>query len=220
MWCTRRNRPEPHQRLTRPVTIRHVNVFDEIATHYDDDLFHQVVAEKLITGLADAPTPSLVVDVATGTGAAAFAALQHLGARQVVGVDLSTGMINRARAKSARQDPLGKIAWKVAPAVPAPVDDGTADLVVCASSVHFLGATALRDWLRVLRPGGTAAFSLPHATAFNPTSRFAPLMATDLSLPTTVDEAAAVAVGYENAVARKMTVDGRVAFLVYATAPA
>ncbi|GAB3910134.1 hypothetical protein GCM10029964_113320 [Kibdelosporangium lantanae] len=138
-----------------------MNVFDEIATHYDDDLYHQVVAEKLVTGLADAPTPTLVVDIATGTGAAAFAALQHLGARQVVGVDLSTGMINRARAKSARQDPLGKIAWKVAPAVPAPVDDATADLVVCASSLHFLGAEALRDWRRVLRPGGTAAFSLP-----------------------------------------------------------
>jgi ubiquinone/menaquinone biosynthesis C-methylase UbiE len=197
-----------------------VNVFDEIATHYDEDLFHQVVAEKLITGLADAPTPELVVDIATGTGAAAFAALQHLGARQVVGVDLSTGMINRARAKSARQDPLGKIAWKVAPAVPAPVEDGAADLVVCASSLHFLGAAALRDWLRVLRPGGTVAFSLPLATAFKPSSQFAPLVAADLRLPTTVDEAASVAVGYAHTVARKMTVNGRVAFLVYASTPA
>lgn len=210
---------KPHQRLSRAVTIRQVNVFDEIATQYDEDLFHQVVAEKLITGLADAPTPELVVDIATGTGAAAFAALQHLGARQVVGVDLSTGMINRARAKSARQDPLGKIAWKVAPAVPAPVEDGTADLVVCASSLHFLGAAALRDWLRVLRPGGTIAFSLPLATAVKPAGRFAPLVAADLPLPTTVDEAAALAAGYDNAVARKMRVDGRVAFLVYANTP-
>jgi ubiquinone/menaquinone biosynthesis C-methylase UbiE len=196
-----------------------VNVFDEIATQYDEDLFHQVVAEKLITGLADAPSPRLVVDIATGTGAAAFAALQHLGARRVVGVDLSAGMIARARAKSMIQDPAGQIDWMVAPAVPAPVADSSADLVVCASSLHFLGHAALRDWLRVLRPGGRIAFSLPSATTFNPTSAFAPLVAADLTLPGTETEAAAVAAGYSNAVAHRVeTPGGRVAFLVYASA--
>ncbi|TCO65508.1 class I SAM-dependent methyltransferase [Actinocrispum wychmicini] len=198
-----------------------MNVFDEIATHYDDDLFHQVVAEKLVAGLADAPTPDLVVDIATGTGAAAFAALQHLGARDVVAVDLSAGMIARALEKAAVQDPEGKIRWQVAPAVPAPVPDASADLVVCASSLHFLGNAALKDWLRVLRPSGTIAFSLPLATTFTPSSAFAPLVATDLALPTTVAEAAAVATGYLNPVAHRIEASsGRVAFLVYATAPA
>lgn len=196
-------------------------MFDSIATHYDDDLFHHVVAEKLVAGLADAATPRLVVDIATGTGVAAFAAVQHLGARSVVGVDLSAGMIARARSKAVVQDPEGKITWEVAPAVPAPVADASADLVLCASSLHFLGNAALKDWLRVLRPGGTIAFSLPLATTFNPSSAFAPLVATDLTLPTTVEEAVAVAVGYENVVAQRIeATGGRVAFLVYGTAPA
>jgi ubiquinone/menaquinone biosynthesis C-methylase UbiE len=198
-----------------------VNVFDEIATHYDEDLFHQVVAEKLVTGLADAPTPHLVLDIATGTGAAAFAAAQHLGARSVVGVDISAGMIARAQAKSVVQDPAGTIVWKVAPAVPAPAADSSADLVLCASSLHFLGSTALCDWLRVLRPGGQIAFSLPSAATFHPSDAFASLIAADLPLPATVEQAAAVATNarFVDAAAHELSTGPRVVFLVYATAP-
>ncbi|MEV4320573.1 class I SAM-dependent methyltransferase [Actinocrispum sp. NPDC049592] len=195
-----------------------MNVFDEIATHYDEDLFHQVVAEKLISGLADAPCPRLVLDVATGTGAAAFAAVQHLGARRVVGVDLSAGMISRARAKSAVQDPESRITWTVAPAVPAPVPDASVDLVLCASSLHFLGGAALRDWQRVLRPGGNIAFTLPMASSFRPTGEFASLVAADLPLPRDADEAAAVAAGFRDATAHRLDApDGKVVFLVYAS---
>jgi ubiquinone/menaquinone biosynthesis C-methylase UbiE len=198
-----------------------VNVFDEIATHYDEDLFHHVVAEKLVNGLADSPCPDLVLDVATGTGAAAFAAVQHLGAHRVVGLDLSAGMISRAEAKSFLQDPAGKITWKVAPAVPAPVADSSVDLVLCASSLHFLGRAALRDWLRVLRPGGRIAYSLPLADGFQPSGEFASLVATDLALPTSVAEAAATATGFVQARAQRVDAPGRrVAFLVYASAPA
>ncbi|SMC88239.1 class I SAM-dependent methyltransferase [Kibdelosporangium aridum] len=196
-----------------------MNVFDEIAAGYDDDLFHQVVAEKLVNGVADAPQPELVLDVATGTGAAAFAALQHLGARSVVALDLSAKMIDRARAKAAVQDPSGKITWHVGPAVPAPVPAASTDLVVCASSLHFLGTEALKDWLRVLKPAGRLAFSMPLAGTFNPSPAFASLVANDVSLPSSESEAAAIALhaGYENVVAHRLEVSSRVVFLVYAT---
>jgi ubiquinone/menaquinone biosynthesis C-methylase UbiE len=200
-----------------------VNVFDDIACGYDDDLFHQVVAEKLVIGVADSPSPALVLDVATGTGAAAFAALQHLGAHDVVATDLSPRMIDRARAKSVVQDPYSKITWHVAPAVPAPVPASSVDLVVCASSLHFLGAEALKDWLRVLRPAGRVAFSMPLATTFNPSPAFAALVARDVPLPVDVDEAVAIATaaGYGQVVAQKMEAPGqRVVFLIYGTAPA
>ena len=198
-----------------------MTVFDEIAGDYDDDLFHQVVAEKLVLGVADAPSPRLVLDVATGTGAAAFAALQHLGARSVEAVDLSPRMIDRARAKAFVQDPAGRITWHVGPAVPAPVPVGSTDLVVCASSLHFLGAEALKDWLRVLRPEGRVAFSMPLATTFHPSPAFAALVARDIPLPDTTDEAAAIATsaGYEQVVAQKLEAPGdRVVFLVHGTA--
>ncbi|MBP2322685.1 ubiquinone/menaquinone biosynthesis C-methylase UbiE [Kibdelosporangium banguiense] len=199
-----------------------MSVFDDIAGGYDDNLFHLLVAEKLVIGVADAPSPGLVLDVATGTGAAAFAALQHLGAHQVVAIDLSARMIDRAKAKAVVQDPSGKITWHVGPAVPAPVQAASTDLVVCASSLHFLGAAALKDWLRVLRPEGRLAFSLPLATTFNPSPAFASYVAADVPLPASVDEAAAIAeaAGYEQIVAHKLEIPGeRVVFLVYATAP-
>jgi ubiquinone/menaquinone biosynthesis C-methylase UbiE len=199
-----------------------VSVFDEIASGYDDDLFHQVVAEKLVIGVADAPSPGLVLDVATGTGAAAFAALQHLGAHEVAAIDLSSRMIDRAKTKALVQDPSGKITWHVGPAVPAPVQAASTDLVVCASSLHFLGAEALKDWLRVLRPDGRLAFSVPLATSFNPSPAFATYVAADIPLPTSIEEAAAIAevAGYDDVVAHKLEIPGeRVVFLVYATAP-
>nr|WP_042195869.1 class I SAM-dependent methyltransferase [Kibdelosporangium sp. MJ126-NF4]CEL22276.1 methyltransferase, putative [Kibdelosporangium sp. MJ126-NF4]CTQ93058.1 methyltransferase, putative [Kibdelosporangium sp. MJ126-NF4] len=196
-----------------------MNVFDEIAAGYDDDLFHQVVAEKLVNGVADAPKPGLVLDVATGTGAAAFAALQHLGARAVVAIDSSARMIDRAQAKAAVQDPSGKITWQVGPAVPAPVPASSVDLVVCASSLHFLGTAALKDWLRVLRPSGRLAFSMPLADTFTPSPAFASLVSADVPLPSCADDAARIAVdaGYSDVIAHRLEVSSRVVFLVYAT---
>lgn len=193
-------------------------MFDELAAGYDDDLFHQVVAEKLVGGVADAPQPGLVLDVATGTGAAAFAAVQHLGARSVVALDLSPKMIDRAKVKAAVQDPLRAITWHVGPAVPAPVPAASTDLVVCASSLHFLGASALKDWQRVLKPSGLLAFSMPLASTFTPSPAFASLLATDIPLPASVDEAAAIAVhaGFSDVVAHRLEVSSRVVFLVYA----
>ncbi|ONI85808.1 SAM-dependent methyltransferase [Actinosynnema sp. ALI-1.44] len=196
-----------------------MSVFDEIAAGYDDDLFHQVVAEKLVNGVADAPKPDLVLDVATGTGAAAFAALQHLGARSVVAIDSSPRMIERAKAKAAVQDPSGKIDWHVGQAVPAPVQASSADLVVCASSLHFLGTAALKDWLRVLRPAGRLAFSMPFGDTFTPSPAFASLVASDIPLPSSVDDAARIALdaGYSDVVSHKLEVSSRIVFLVYAT---
>lgn len=196
-----------------------MNLFDEIAAGYDDDLFHQVVAEKLVNGVADAPQPDLVLDVATGTGAAAFAALQHLGARSVAAIDSSALMIDRAKAKAAVQDPSGKITWHVGPAVPAPVPASAVDLVVCASALHFLGAAALKDWLRVLRPSGRLAFSMPLHETFAPSPAFASLVATDIALPSSTEDAARIALdaGYSDVVAHKLEVSSRVVFLVYAT---
>ena len=132
-------------------------VFDGTAEHYDDDTFHARVAEALVGPLPSGP--ELVVDVATGTGFAAYAALRLKPAR-VLAVDLSMAMLARAEAKAAALDPDGRIEWRVGPAVPMPAEDHSADVVLCASSLHFLGAVAFTDWLRVLKPGGRLAFSV------------------------------------------------------------
>ncbi|WIX87617.1 class I SAM-dependent methyltransferase [Amycolatopsis sp. DG1A-15b] len=195
--------------------------FDGTAEHYDDDTFHARVAEALVEPLPDGP--ELVLDVATGTGFAAYAALRLKPAR-VLAVDLSPEMLARAEAKS-ELDPEQRISWQVAPAVPMPVEDHSADVVLCASSLHFLGATAFPDWLRVLRPGGRLAFSVVSGARFKPSGPFAELVPDDLKFPHDEAEAAALAssAGFVDASARTFTVDDgervRSVFLVHATAP-
>ena len=164
--------------------------FDSTADGYDDDPHHGVIADLLLAGLPrPAAPPRLVVDVATGTGVAAFAALRALAPARVLAVDISPGMVERARVKAATADPEGRVEWRVAPAVPLPLPDGTADVVLCASALHFLGPAALHDWRRVLRSGGRAAFSIPAAADFRPSPAFHALVPADLTIP--ADETAA-----------------------------
>ncbi|MBB4686309.1 class I SAM-dependent methyltransferase [Amycolatopsis jiangsuensis] len=181
-------------------------LFDTQAPGYDGDLFHPLVAGTLVDGLVR--RPSLLVDVATGTGAAAFAALR-LAPESVLAVDFAPAMIARAREKAAALDPEGRISWQVAPAVPLPVGDGEADAVVCASALHFLGAAALADWRRVLRPGGRLAFSISLAQRLRRDGPMGELMPRDLCIPATAEEAAALATdaGFTAATARTVTSD-------------
>jgi SAM-dependent methyltransferase len=99
-------------------------------------------------------------------------------------------MIDAARRKAGAEDVID---WRVGDAVPAPVDDGSVDLVICASSLHFIGQRALCDWHRVLRPGGVIAFSLPSGVGFRPSPKFAPLFASDIDLPSDAAHAAGYA---------------------------
>jgi ubiquinone/menaquinone biosynthesis C-methylase UbiE len=196
--------------------------FDGTAEHYDEDTFHAQVADALVAPLP--PEPGLVLDVATGTGFAAYAALRLKPAR-VLAVDLSPAMVERARAKAPSLDPSGVITWQVAPAVPMPADDGSADVVLCASSLHFLGAVAFADWLRVLKPGGRLAFSVVSGARFKPSGPFAEFVPPDLSFP--LDEAGAAALaasaGFVDVSAKTFTTDDgervRSVFVVHATAP-
>lgn len=194
--------------------------FDGTAEHYDDDTFHASVAEALVEPLPSGP--ELVLDVATGTGFAAYAALRLKPAR-VLAVDLAPAMVARAEAKAPAQDPSGVIEWRVGPAVPMPSPDGSADVVLCASSLHFLGAVAFEDWLRVLKPGGRLAFSVVSGARFRPSGPFAEFVPDDLSFPLDEAGAAALAKDFVDVSAKTFTVDDgervRSVFVVHATAP-
>ncbi len=186
-------------------------LFDAAADTYDDDPHHLAIARQLVSGLRPAPTPELVVDVATGTGFAALAALETLSPRRVLAIDVSPRMIAKAAAKTNR------VEWRVAPAVPLDLPDGAADVVLCASALHLIGAAAPPEWRRVLRPGGQVAFSVPMAADFHPSPAFAATLPTDLAVP--ADEAGAEriarAAGFETV--RVTTTPGpRRSFLVFA----
>ena len=192
--------------------------FDAAADTYDDDPHHLVIAQQLVAGLRPVPEPELVVDVATGTGFAALAALEALAPRRVLAVDVSPRMIEKAAAKTPGDN---RVEWRVAPAVPLDLPDGAADVVLCASALHLIGAAGLPEWRRVLRPGGQAAFSIPVAADFHPSPELAASLPTDLRVP--ADEAGAErfarAAGF-GSVRVTTTPSPRRSFLVFADVPA
>ncbi|MHA6621651.1 class I SAM-dependent methyltransferase [Pseudonocardia sp. DLS-67] len=192
-------------------------LFDAAADTYDEDPHHLAIARRLVAGLRPVPEPGLVVDVATGTGFAALAALEALAPRRVLAIDISPRMIEKAAAKTAAD---GRVEWRVAPAVPLDVPDGSADVVLCASALHLVGAGAPPEWRRVLRPGGQAAFSIPVAADFHPSPAFAATLPADLAVP--ADEAGAAriagAAGF-GSVRVATTAPPRRSFLVFAEVP-
>jgi ubiquinone/menaquinone biosynthesis C-methylase UbiE len=95
-----------------------------------------------------------VADIACGTGILADRIERELHPAEVYGVDMSEGMLNQARARSTG------VQWLRGPAEQLPFDDGALDAVVTTSAFHFFDQpSALRDFHRVLAPGGVAAVS-------------------------------------------------------------
>ncbi|QLJ01891.1 methyltransferase domain-containing protein [Streptomyces sp. NEAU-sy36] len=196
-------------------------VFDELADSYDH-AHHEEIARALIDRVAPGADDA-VADVACGAGAVALqlARERPASAKPVLAVDLSPGMVAVGRARAVGTASARAIDWRVGDAVPLPVPDHSLDVVFCASSLHFLGAGALADWRRALRPGGRVGFSLPLATHFRPSPRFAELLAGDVPLPADAREASewTEARGFTGAASRVLVLGTRRVVLVSATRP-
>jgi len=97
-----------------------------------------------------------VLDLACGTGLVAFAAAQAVGAcGRVLGIDLSGRMVDIAeRRAEALQTPNARFERMDAERLALP--DASFDVALCAFGLMYLRdpAQAVREWRRVLRPGG------------------------------------------------------------------
>ena len=92
-----------------------------------------------------------ILDLGCGTGIVARVLRQRLGgAANIVGVDPSPPMIEKARSIEPELD------WRVGDAVALPFADGSFDLVLCHEMRKVMPdrIAALREVRRVLSPGG------------------------------------------------------------------
>jgi len=134
--------------------------FNAIAETYDTLRFVQVCARRLVE-LAAIPPGAQVLDVATGTGWAALAVAQRVGPTgRVLGVDLAPDLLERAQQKVAKAG-LTHVEFREGDAERLDLTDQCFDVVLCASALFFVPdmLAALREWHRVLKPGGQVGFS-------------------------------------------------------------
>ncbi|MET0898142.1 MAG: methyltransferase domain-containing protein [Mycobacterium sp.] len=93
-----------------------------------------------------------IADIACGTGILTDRIERELRPEEVYGLDMSDGMLAQSRQRSDR------VRWMKAPAEELPFADEFLDAVVTTSAFHFFDQpAALREFHRVLAPGGLAA---------------------------------------------------------------
>ena len=146
------------ERVSAERTQHNARLFGQVAPTYDRLGFLTLAARHLA-----ARTPiragDHVLDVACGTGTVALALAERVGPQvTVTGTDLAPEMVEVARRKGVG---AVNLRFEVADGAALPFPDATFDVVTCAAGLFFLPdmTAALREWRRVLRPGGRVVFS-------------------------------------------------------------
>lgn len=147
---------DEHTRRTREAYDRLAPVW---AATTDDGPFNGHLERPAVASLVPRDLRGLtVLEAGCGSGAQAEWLLDRGG--EVVGVDLSPGMIEEARRRCG-----GRGRFLVADlAEPLPLEPASVDGVTCSLMLHYLKdwTVPLRSFADVLRPGGWVVLSVDH----------------------------------------------------------
>jgi ubiquinone/menaquinone biosynthesis C-methylase UbiE len=127
-------------------------MFDKLAPTWETRIgpHHLWALER---ALEDVPAPRRALDLGTGTGVVALALGERYPEAEVVGIDLSPGMIEEARRKLS-PELAGHVRFEIGDASALDCPDGHFDLVVLSNMIPFPD-----ELERVVAPGGTLVFS-------------------------------------------------------------
>jgi ubiquinone/menaquinone biosynthesis C-methylase UbiE len=130
--------------------------FDGWSERYDRDPLQRFLfqpSHRMLLGSL-VPGDRRVLDVGCGTGQFAYQVRRIHPVAEVVGLDLSAGMLARGRERC--QEPLARVRLVRGDSQRLPFRDDSFDVVTCAHSFHHYPdqARVVREMHRVLRPGG------------------------------------------------------------------
>lgn len=134
--------------------------------------FFPFCADRLVARLNPAAGEK-ILDVATGTGGVALAAAQAVGPTgRVIGVDLAEGMLAQLQRKLDKFG-IAHVDLHVMDAAALEFRGDYFHHTLCSFGLFFVRdmAAALKDWVRVTRPGGKLMFTAFGLTAFEPMKR-------------------------------------------------
>ena len=137
-------------------------MFDNISRRYD--LLNRLLSlgidvgwRKKALNMLKPFAPTRILDIATGTGDMAFMADRILQPREIVGLDLSAGMLEVARKRSGTKDKTGpaEITFTKGDAENLEFPDGAFSAATVAFGVRNFGdlQAGLKEIHRVLQPG-------------------------------------------------------------------
>jgi ubiquinone/menaquinone biosynthesis C-methylase UbiE len=141
-------------RIVRLLYDQSAHEYDEIKD-FDDDSDDRRLGGPLAERLAGNES-AWVLDVGTGTARLPLTLFRHLDFKgQVVGIDSSPAMLQVAVAKTVFFSESLYLVRNDARVLPIPAE--ACDAVTCIEALEFLPdpQQALREMVRVLRPGGT-----------------------------------------------------------------
>ena len=136
-------------------------MFDNIAHSYDklnhrlswniDKLWRNKALKRL-----KPYSPKRMLDIATGTGDFAIQATKTLNPKELVGVDISEGMMEVGRKKIAQLGMDGVVSFKRDDCMNLSFEDESFDAVTAAFGIRNFGdlEKGLAEMLRVLKTGG------------------------------------------------------------------
>lgn len=135
-------------------------MFDKISGNYDG--LNRVISfgidvkwRKKVIKLVEATNPVSVLDIATGTGDLAIS-LAKTGASEIIGLDISEGMLAVGRKKIAAENLTEKIKMVKADSEALPYEDNSFDAITVAFGVRNFEnlEKGLSEIFRVLKPKG------------------------------------------------------------------
>jgi ubiquinone/menaquinone biosynthesis C-methylase UbiE len=158
--------------LSSSVTTHEIiKVFDAVASGYDSPALRcfPFCADRIMTFLQLKPGDK-VLDVATGTGVVALAASQFIAPNgRVMAIDLSEKMLDECQKKITHLK-IDNIDLHDMDAQQLDFRREYFDVVICSFAVFFLDdpVAAVKEWLRVLKPGGQLLFTSFKDSSFQP----------------------------------------------------
>lgn len=150
---------KPYGHDDRAKEIQVEAMFDNIAPAYD--LMNRAMTGGLdrlwlrrLLREAERSAPTSIADLATGTGDVALALAHRLPRARIVGLDLSEGMLAKARAKARTRG--ADVEFRQADCLATGLPDSSVDMVTIAYGVRNYAdiSAGLREMARILRPGG------------------------------------------------------------------
>jgi SAM-dependent methyltransferase len=161
----------------------HAARFDEVAPDYDEDKSEEYRAcVSLVVEYADPGAEDVVLDLGCGTGAIALALAAD--AREVIGRDISEGMMERARAKAAQRG-LSNVSFGEG-SFREPNVDADVDIVVSNFAMHHLSDSEKREAIEVIAGLGPRRFVLGDVMFFGKPDPEEPFYSPEVDDPATV----------------------------------